>query len=380
MMALRIMVMAGGTGGHVFPALAVAERLREQGVDVVWLGTRKGLEADVVPRAGFPMEWISVAGLRGKGWLSWLLAPFRLVQALLQALLIMMRCRPMAVLGMGGFVSGPGGVMTWMLHKPLLIHEQNAVAGLTNRLLARLARTAMEAFPASLPRRCHPLQTGNPVRIEMTRLPPPEERFRSRTGPLRLLVLGGSLGASALNEIIPLALQRLPVEFPVQVRHQAGRHHISSARDAYTDAGLPARIEAFIDDMASAYAWADLVICRAGAMTVAELSAVGVASILVPYPFAVDDHQTANARYLADAGAACLLPQHQLQPPRLARLIESLCLEEGADGIDAPAIQKPVVDDIHRQRLCMMACAARRLAMPEATDKVATACMEAAYG
>ncbi|HEY9199571.1 MAG TPA: undecaprenyldiphospho-muramoylpentapeptide beta-N-acetylglucosaminyltransferase, partial [Gammaproteobacteria bacterium] len=307
-----VLIMAGGTGGHVFPALAVADELRRAGQPVLWLGTQEGLEAKVVPAAGLPVAWIRVRGLRGKGLLRLLSAPFMLAGALWQAGSVLLRARPRAVLGMGGFVTGPGGFMAWLLRRPLLIHEQNSVAGLTNRLLAPLAGRVLEAFPGSLPARVHPVHTGNPVRGAITEVVPPRERFAARSGRTRLLVLGGSLGAQALNEILPQALALLPSGQRPEVRHQAGMKLIDAARAAYRRAGVEAQVDAFVDDMAAAYAWADLVVCRAGALTIAELTAVGVGAILVPYPHAVDDHQTGNARYLVNAGAALLIPQSEL--------------------------------------------------------------------
>lgn len=374
-MVTRVMIMAGGTGGHVFPALAVAEGLREQGVDVIWMGTRKGLEADIVPRAGFHMEWVSVSGLRGKGVVSWLLAPLRLGGALAQVLLIMLRCRPMAVLGMGGFVAGPGGLMAWLLQRPLLIHEQNARAGLTNRLLARLADRVMEAFPRALPERCQPQLTGNPVRQNIVALAPPEQRFAGRRDALRLLVVGGSLGARALNEVVAQMLAELPQGFAVQIWHQAGQRNIDAARRAYADSvSADIRVVAFIDDMSEAYAWADLVLCRAGALTVAELAVAGVAAILVPYPHAVDDHQTANARWLSDAGAAMVIAQAQLTPRWLADCLLMLWTAAGQDEGDAVDMAP------ERRRLLAMARKARASGRRDATQQVVTACLEAAHG
>lgn len=352
----RILVMAGGTGGHVFPALAVARRLREQGVDVIWLGTRKGLEARVVPEASFAISFISINGLRGKGVISWLLAPFKLILALVQALIILIRQRPKAVLGMGGFVTGPGGVASWLLRKPLLIHEQNAIAGLTNRLLARFASVVMEAVPGAFPEKYRSVHTGNPVRADIAAVLTPEQRLSERSGPIRLLVIGGSLGAKALNEILPAALQTIPSEERPEVWHQAGELNSEQTRLHYSAAGVEARVEPFINDMAAAYAWADLVLCRAGALTIAELAAVGVASILVPFPHAVDDHQTANARILERAGAATLVTQSSLSISVLGRLLKEF-------------------QQTH-SRLMEMACAARKLAMPDACDQIARLCME----
>ena len=351
-----ILIMAGGTGGHVFPALAVAEQLRDWGVDVVWMGTRKGLEARVVPAAGFPVDWLKVSGLRGKGWLQRALAPFMLTWAFMQALRIVARRKPGAVLGMGGFVTGPGGVSAWLLRRPLLIHEQNALAGFTNRLLAHLATRVMEAFPDTFPTARQAQHTGNPLRAAITALPTPEVRLAARSGPLRLLVLGGSLGARAINRLLPEALLRIAAAQRPDVWHQAGRSHFDEVPQAYQRCGVAARVVPFIEDMAEAYGWADLVLCRAGAMTIAELAAAGVGAILVPYPHAVDDHQTHNARYLADAGAALLIQQQELHAENLATLLGEL----GAD----------------RARLLKMAQAARALAKPDATERVARACLE----
>lgn len=370
-MVTRVMIMAGGTGGHVFPALAVAQQLQSRGVEVTWMGTRHGIEAKVVPAAGIPVEWISVSGLRGKGVANWLLAPFKLLYALLQSLVILMRCRPMAVLGMGGFVAGPGGVMSWLLRIPLVIHEQNAVAGMTNRLLARLAIRTMQAFPGALPAQRHPLLTGNPVRVEIVRLPPPEQRFAERTGALRLLVLGGSLGARSLNQVVPAAVHTLPAEQHPEIWHQAGEKLISEARDSYREVLIEARVEPFIEDMAVAYGWADLVLCRAGALTVAELSAAGVAAMLVPYPHAVDDHQRHNAAFLVESGAAMLLPQETLSAEQLGTLWQELYQQHGDSSGDSDGV---------RRHLLEMASKGRALAKPGAVAQVADICLEAAHG
>jgi len=358
----RILIMAGGTGGHVMPALAVARVLRSRGAQVSWLGTRRGLESRLVPEAGFDIAYVSVAGLRGKGALSWLAAPFKLTVALAQALRVVMRLRPAAVLGMGGFVTGPGGLASWLLRRPLLVHEQNAIAGLTNRLLAPLARRVLSAFPDTFAPGTKVEVTGNPVRADIARLAAPASRYAAHEGRLRLLVVGGSLGARALNELIPAALARLePGERP-EVWHQCGQRLNEETRTAYAAAGLNAHIEPFIADMAEAYAWADLVVCRAGALTVSELAAAGVAALLVPYPYAVDDHQSANARFLADAGAAWLIQQRDLDAGHLAALLQELA---GAEG---------------HGRLLDMARAARALARPEAAERVAARCLEVAHG
>lgn len=346
-----VLIMAGGTGGHVFPALAVAEELQTQGWPVHWLGTHAGLEARVVPPTGIPVHWISVKGLRGKGLLRKLGAPVMLLWALLQAGVVLVKVRPAAVLGMGGFTTGPGGLMAWLLRRPLVIHEQNSIAGLTNRWLAPLADPVLEAFPGSLE---NAVLTGNPVRCSIANV--------EFTSPLsddrqpRLLVVGGSLGAAALNEQVPLALASLAPEQRPDVWHQTGIKLIDSARQAYGDAGVKVRLDAFIDDMAEAYQWADLVLCRAGALTVAELAATGAASILVPYPYAVDDHQTSNADYLVSAGAAVLLPQTELNATRLLELLQLL--------------RQP-------QKLQQMAERARECAMPDAARQVAAHCIAA---
>jgi UDP-N-acetylglucosamine--N-acetylmuramyl-(pentapeptide) pyrophosphoryl-undecaprenol N-acetylglucosamine transferase len=364
--AARILIMAGGTGGHVFPALAVARELRAEGAEVLWLGTRSGLEAEIVPRAGFVLATIAIGGLRGKGALQWLLLPFRLVRAMLQALRILLQFRPMAVLGMGGFAAGPGGLMTWLLRKPLLVHEQNAVAGLTNRWLAALASRCMVAFPGALPPRRHPLLIGNPVRGEIAALPEPAERFHGRVGPLRLLVLGGSQGARALNDSLPHVVAALPAAERPQVRHQSGRTQDAEVGQRYAALGAVAEVMPFIDDMAAAYAWADLVVCRAGALTIAELTAAGIGAILVPFPHAADDHQTRNAAYLVDAGAGILLAQDDRLSERLLDLLGGFC--RGAAGYSG------------RDRILLMAQAARRLAQPESARQVARLCLEAARG
>jgi UDP-N-acetylglucosamine--N-acetylmuramyl-(pentapeptide) pyrophosphoryl-undecaprenol N-acetylglucosamine transferase len=353
-----VLIMAGGTGGHVFPALAVAAELTASGVAVSWLGTQRGLESRVVPAAGYPLETMRVSGVRGKGLLRKLMAPFMLMVALVQALFIQLRLRPRAVLGMGGFAAGPGGVIAWILRRPLLIHEQNSVAGLTNKWLAPLARTVMEAFPGSLPERLHVVHTGNPVRAEITRLSPPGERLAGRSGALRVLVIGGSLGARALNETVPAAVRLLGDSQTLDIYHQTGSAEAETVRSAYADIGRDARVEAFVEDMAAAYAWADVVICRSGALTIAELAVVGVPSILVPFPHATDDHQTGNARFLADAGAAILLPQTELTAGKLAGLIGDFTGQ--------------------RNMLLEMACRAHELAMPDAARRVAAHCLQAA--
>jgi UDP-N-acetylglucosamine--N-acetylmuramyl-(pentapeptide) pyrophosphoryl-undecaprenol N-acetylglucosamine transferase len=362
-MGASIAVMAGGTGGHVFPALAVAERLREQGMGVFWIGTRRGMESRLVPEHGFEMEWIRIEGLRGKGIAQIIGAPFKIGAALWQASRILRRRQPSLVLGMGGFASGPGGLAARVLGLPLVIHEQNFVPGMTNQWLARIATRVFEAFPESFPPARDAVVCGNPVRQGIVDLPAPGERLgRLRADgspePPRLLVLGGSLGAQVLNEMVPHALAALSPERRPRVRHQAGERTLDMARAAYQAAGVDAEVTPFIQDMADAYGWADLVVCRAGALTVSELAAAGVASVLVPYPFAVDDHQVGNARYLADVGAARLVIQRDLTIPGLSALLEEL-------------LGNPDV-------LLTMAEAARRRAQPDAAGRIAEACWEIA--
>jgi UDP-N-acetylglucosamine--N-acetylmuramyl-(pentapeptide) pyrophosphoryl-undecaprenol N-acetylglucosamine transferase len=353
-----ILIAAGGTGGHVYPALAIAQKLRATGNRVVWLGVRHGLEAEVVPQVGIELCFVSVVGLRRRGLSPWLLAPFRLARALLQALSVVWRLKPQAVLGMGGFASGPGAVAAWLLRRPLLIHEQNAVPGLTNRLLSKIADVILESFPDSFPPQCKAIRTGNPLREEILKVEAPATRLAGRNGPLRVLVLGGSLGAQSLNEVVPQALKQLPDSVQVDVRHQTGRRHLAATVELYESLGLRIVPDAYIEGIGEAYAWADLAVCRAGAMTVSELAAAGVPAILVPFPYAVDDHQTLNARYLAQAGGAVLLPEHQLEPQGLSRLL--------ADFHDA------------RDRLASMANKARACALRDASSDIAELCLEAA--
>lgn len=352
-----ILIMAGGTGGHVYPALAVAAHLRERGVPLLWLGTRGGLEARLVPQAGYRLLTIAVSGLRGKSLARLLSAPFKLMLALAQSLVVIGRARPAAVLGMGGFASGPGGVAAWLLRVPLLLHEQNAIAGLTNRALAPLATRLMEAFPGAFAGR-RALHTGNPVRGEIAALTPPQGRLDGRTGRLRLLVLGGSQGARALNLLMPPAMKILGSQAP-EVWHQTGSAHLDLTRARYAQAGVAGRVEPYIERMDEAYAWADIVLCRAGAMTIAELAAAGVAAILVPFPHAADDHQSANARFLSEAGAAWMVAERDLDAPRLAELLRPLAAD--------------------RASTIRMAERARALAIPDAGERVARMCLEVAY-
>lgn len=347
-----MLIMAGGTGGHVYPALAVAEVLRSRGVQVVWVGTRKGFESKVVPAAGFEIDWIEVSGLRGKGLMRKLAMPIILLRACFQTARVILRRKPNALLGMGGFVAGPGGVMGWLLRCPLVIHEANALAGLTNRILSPIARRVLTGFPdvARLEKRAR--WVGNPVRREIAELPPPADRYAARRNGLRLLIFGGSQGARIFNEALPgfIANRRSPA--PLQIRHQCGRDNRQSVEDAYHAHSVPATVEEFIDDMAAAYRWADLVICRSGAMTVAEICAAGVAAVLVPFPFAVGDHQTANASFLAKRNAAFLLSQ---------------------DALSAAALD--AIFELDRTSLCEVATNARQLSRPDATTTVVDECV-----
>ncbi|MER2514242.1 MAG: undecaprenyldiphospho-muramoylpentapeptide beta-N-acetylglucosaminyltransferase [Nitrosomonas ureae] len=350
-----ILIMAGGTGGHVFPGLAVADYLRQMGWHVVWLGTEAGMELKLVPQRGYDTEVISFSGLRGKRLVTWLMLPLRLVRAFLQSIRIIRSVKPDVVLGMGGYPAFPGGMMASLLNKPLIIHEQNSVPGLTNKILAKLADRVLLGFPdAILNNKKKSIYSGNPVRTEIMLIEAPEKRFPGRQGKLNLLIVGGSLGAQILNTIVPEALTLMPENLRPRVVHQAGITQFNLVKQAYADLRMDAEVVAFIDDIASRYAACDLVLCRAGALTVAELSIAGVASILVPYPHAVDDHQTRNARFLSDHGAAVLIHQSDLSAKKLADLLA----------------------DLSREKLLEMAITARSRSKPEATRVVAEACIE----
>jgi UDP-N-acetylglucosamine--N-acetylmuramyl-(pentapeptide) pyrophosphoryl-undecaprenol N-acetylglucosamine transferase len=353
MTARTLLVMAGGTGGHVFPGLAVARALRDEGWRVVWLGNRTGMEATLVPKYDIPMEYIQFGGLRGKGLVTKFLLPLNLLRAFWQSIGALRRVKPDVVLGMGGYITFPAGMMASLLGRPLVLHEQNSIAGLANKVLAKVADRVLCAFPDALP---NSEWTGNPVRAELAHLPAPESRYDHRTGPLRVLVVGGSLGAAALNDVVPKAIALLPEGQRPVVRHQAGAKQIDTLRANYAAAGVAGETVPFIDDMAAAYADADLVICRAGAMTVSEVAAAGVAALFVPFPHAVDDHQTTNAKFLSKQGAALLVQQNELTADGLARTIASLS----------------------RTQLKDMARAARDLAKPEATRRVAEICSQLA--
>src|SRR5574340_474836 len=348
-----ILIMAGGTGGHIMPGLAVADALRAEGWQVTWLGAPGSMEAELVPKHGYEMAWVHFSGLRGKGLLRKLMLPFNLVIALGQSAAAIFRHRPDVVLGMGGYITFPGGAMAALLRRPLVIHEQNSIAGLSNRVLARLAQKTLSGFPDVLPKA---IWCGNPVRSSIAGLPDPQTRYAARSGRLNVLVVGGSLGAKALNEAMPQALALLPEGQRPNVVHQTGKQHFEAVQQLYRQAGVQGDIRPFLDDMAGSYANADLVICRAGALTIAELAAAGVASILVPFPFAVDDHQTHNARFLSERGAAWLLPQGELSAEKLAQLLQGLT----------------------REKLAAMAQQARSLAKADAAQQVAQVCAELA--
>ena len=348
-----ILVMAGGTGGHIFPGLAVAEYLRICGWNVSWLGNQHGMEYRLVKSCNFPFEAIEFGGLRGKGLKAKAMLPFNLMLACFQSWKILRRIKPSVVLGMGGYITFPGGLVTKLLKRPLVLHEANSIAGSANRALAKIAMRTLTGFPNTM---AHAEWVGNPIRAEFDHIPAPALRYEQRQGPLSILVVGGSLGAAALNENIPAALAFIPKDSRPHIIHQAGDKHLDELQQRYADAGVTADIRPFIDDMPAAYAQADLVICRSGAMTVSELAACGVASCLIPFPFAIDDHQTANAQFLSDADAAILLPQQYLNPQDLALMIQNLS----------------------RADLKEMAIRAHALAKPDATQRVAEVCADCA--
>ncbi len=353
-----ILIMAGGTGGHIFPGLAVAASLRERGVPVAWLGADGGMETRLVPGHGIPMHTVSVGGLRGKGLATRLFGPLRLVRAVWAAMGIVRRVDPASVLSMGGYAAGPGGLAAWLLRRPLLVHEQNRVPGVTNTWLAKMARHVMAGFADAFPPARKAEWVGNPVRADIAALPEPDARFAGRGDRLRLLVLGGSLGARTLNLRVPEAVAAMAPEVRPDILHQCGRRGEDEARQAYADAAVEARIEPFIADMAATYAWADLVVCRAGALTVAELAAAGLGAVLVPFPHAVDDHQTRNAQALVEVGAARIVQERDMDETTLGRHLAELARD--------------------RAGLRAMARAARTLARPNAANVIATRCMEAA--
>lgn len=353
-MTRTILIMAGGTGGHVFPGLAVADHLKAMGWHVVWLGTESGMEAMLVPQQGYEIKVINFTALRGKRVVTWFALPLRLIRAFWQSAKIIRNVQPDVVLGMGGYPAFPGGIMAAWLNKPLLIHEQNSVPGLANKVLAKLADKILLGFPGAIQNKENTFFSGNPVRTEISRVDLPEKRFLGRNGKLRLLVVGGSLGAQILNTVVPQALKLIPEDLRPYVTHQAGKKHLEILKQNYAAAEVKADVVAFIDDMATCYAVCDLVLCRAGALTVSEIMAAGVASVLIPYPYAVDDHQTKNAKYLSENKAAILLPQKQLTPQSLKELL----LENTRD------------------KLLEMAVIARSFAKPDATRLVAQTCIE----
>ena len=351
-----VLIMAGGTGGHIFPGLAVAAELRARGVPVAWLGARGAMETTAVPNAGLDLHVVDIAGLRGKGAARWIALPFHLARAVLQARRVLRRLAPACALSFGGYASGPGGLAAWLSGVPLVIHEQNRVPGLTNRVLARFARRVLQAFSGTFAESRQARTCGNPVRASVLQLPAPAERLSGRDGPARLLVTGGSQGARVLNTLLPAALAHLPGELRPVVRHQCGRGREDETRAAYRAAGVEAELSEFIDDMASAYAEADLVVCRSGALTVSELAAAGVASVLIPFPHAVDDHQARNAEVLVEAGAARALNERGLDAEHLAGVLHVLLAD--------------------RALLRDMAERALSVAQPRAAQCVADACAE----
>ncbi len=351
-----VMILAGGTGGHVFPALAVAKKIEQQSVPIIWIGTKKGIESKVVTKAGFRLECIFVSGLRGKGMTTYLIAPVKLTLAGLQAVWLLLKYRPCAVLGMGGFVAGPVGLMAVLLRRPLIIHEQNAIAGLTNRMLAPFAKRILTGFPSTFVRKNAEV-VGNPVRAEISQIQRKHAIAEPINRPIRVLVIGGSLGAQAFNKIIPAALAQIHVDERPEVWHQTGEHKLQYTQEEYKAYGVEACVDAFIDAMHDAYAWADIVICRAGAITVAELAIAGVGAIFVPYPHAVDDHQTVNATALANAGAAFLIQERELNETILAKLLRDI--------------------SNNRSKLKVIAQTVRNFAKPQAADDVAKICLQA---
>ena len=356
-----IIIMAGGTGGHIYPALAVAKYLLQKEVPLLWLGTTKGLEANIVPANGIRLLTISISGIRGKGIIKLVIAPFIILYALIQTIIIFIRNKPAAVLGMGGFASGPGGIAAWLMRIPLCIHEQNAIAGVTNKILSSLATFIMTAFPDTFPGHKKQKVTGNPVRSEILNVGNNPSMTRKRdNSTFHILVLGGSLGSRKLNELVPETIDVLAGEVDMEVYHQTGEKHFEATRQKYSSLNLDVRLSPFISDMADAYGWADVVICRAGAMTIAEIEIVGLASILVPYPYAVDDHQTANAEYLSRNGAAIICQENDLSVEFLTDIIKQLANDN--------------------EKLGLMSDRAKSLAKPEAVREVADICMEVAYG
>jgi UDP-N-acetylglucosamine--N-acetylmuramyl-(pentapeptide) pyrophosphoryl-undecaprenol N-acetylglucosamine transferase len=354
--ASGVLIMAGGTGGHIFPGIAVADQLRRRGVEVRWLGARGGMECQKVPEAGIALDVVDISGLRGKGVARWLLLPWKLLRAVYQSFRLLGDHRPACAISFGGYAAGPGGLAARMRGVPLMVHEQNRIPGMTNRVLARLSRKVLQAFPGTWEDRLRPVSCGNPVRNSVVELPGPSIRMAEREGVIRVLVTGGSQGALALNRLVPAALSLLSSGPSFETRHQAGKGRGDETREAYRAAGVEAEVSEFIEDMAGAYGWADIVLCRAGALTVSELAAAGVAAVLVPFPYAVDDHQTRNAEFLVEAGAAILLPEAGISPGSLADTL------------------KPLMVD--RERLKSMAECGRSVSVPDSANRVAQLCME----
>lgn len=353
---MHVLIATGGTGGHVYPALAVAEELMSRGVKVSWMGTRKGMEAKIVSSKSIPLYFISVTGLRGKGLMGWLFAPFKLSLAIAQAILIVINQKPNVVLGMGGFVSGPGGIASWLLRKPLVIHEQNTIAGMTNKLLANFATHVAQAFPNTFNEKINAIHVGNPIRQDIEDIPSAKERFSKRENKeIHVLVLGGSLGATALNEYLPQVFKDVQKSCPLSIVHQTGLKHLNTAKDFYKNASINANVVDYIEDMPKLYSWADIVICRSGALTVSELTAAGLGALLIPYPFAVDDHQYHNAMYLVNGHAAIVARQSEMQSNDFVKLLENLLCHG-------------------RDKLLAMAESARVLSMPNAASQVADLC------
>ena len=352
-----ILIMAGGTGGHIFPGLALAEQLRRMGLAVHWLGAHGGMECRKVPEHGIELSTIRIRGVRNTGWKGWLTMPFRLLCAIREAMGHLRNIKPACAVSFGGYAAGPGGIAAWLKGIPLVVHEQNRVPGMTNRLLARLAHSVFEAFDGSFRANSRAIAVGNPVRAAFLDIPAPAQRFEARTDvPARLLVTGGSQGAEALNRLVPEALAMLPNALRVQVRHQAGRDRVERTRARYAMAEEDLRVEEFIEDMAEAFSWADLLVCRAGALTVSEIAATGIASILIPFPHAVDDHQTHNAEVLVNAGGAIILQEAELNPESLAQELGSLLAD--------------------RPSLARMADCARSVRRTDAAIRVARACSQ----
>ena len=360
MNAAPILIMAGGTGGHIFPGIAVAQELQSRNIPVLWLGSVGGLETRLVPNAGFSIETLNIGGIRGKGWRTLIGAPLRLARAVISAWRLMRRVRPRSALSLGGFASGPGGIASWLAGVGLVVHEQNSVPGVTNRTLSHLAKKVLSGFSGAL---AHSEWVGNPVRKEISALPTPTERFAGRSGATRLLVLGGSQGAQGINATLPHVLSGMDASQRPRVRHQCGPKHLEKTRAIYASVQVDAQVDAFIDDMAAAYAWADVVVCRAGALTLAELCAAGLPAILVPFPAAVDDHQTHNAQALVACGAARLVAEGDGFAANLGGALNALLAGDESE---------------RRARLLAMAESARMLAKPDAAARIADACIEAA--